>query len=133
MKKAAIIYLLVSAFCILFNYVYTRFSYGVYSNYMGLMFLFPLLGGFLPAVLLDITKKGGFVSRVSFNLWNSGIAVFIFGCLVRGIINISGRFTEYDTYYWIAGGILSAAAVVAAGAGKKDLCYNTKDTPDRNE
>lgn len=114
MKKAAVLYLLTAVFCIVFNDIYTRFSYGAHSNFMGLMFLFPLLGGFLPSVLLGITKKSGLVSRLSFNLWNSGIATFVFGCLVRGIINISGRFTEYDRCYWIVGSLLLAAAIIAS-------------------
>jgi len=31
--------------------------------------------------------------------------------LVRAIINISGRYTEYDAIYWVASGVLFAAAV----------------------
>lgn len=32
--------------------------------------------------------------------------------LVRAIINISGRFTEYDTIYWILSGLLFSLAAV---------------------
>ena len=35
--------------------------------------------------------------------------------LVRAIINISGRYTEYDTIYWILSGVLFLAAIA--------LCY----------
>lgn len=31
--------------------------------------------------------------------------------LVRAIINISGRYTEYDTIYWVLSGVLFLAAI----------------------
>ena len=33
------------------------------------------------------------------------------GCLFRGIVNISGRFTDLDLIYWVTGWIFLAAAV----------------------
>lgn len=32
--------------------------------------------------------------------------------LVRAVINISGRYTEYDTIYWVLSGLLFSLAVV---------------------
>ena len=32
--------------------------------------------------------------------------------LVRAVINISGRYTEYDTIFWVLSGVLFLAAVV---------------------
>ena len=80
------------------------------------MFLCPLLGGVLPAGLfLAVSPARRAVSRLAFNLWNSGIATLIFGCLVRAIINISGRFTDYDILYWGAGALFLLAAILAGG------------------
>lgn len=110
--RAAAIYLAATVLCVVFNAVYTHFSYGERSGFMAMMFLFPLVGGVLPAALVLFAGKAHGICRTAFNLWNSGIAALVCGCLVRGIINISGRFTEYDVWYWLAGGtmLLSSAA-----------------------
>jgi hypothetical protein len=42
------------------------------------------------------------------------MAVWAVGCLFRGIVNISGRFTDLDRVYWILGWIFLAAAAVWA-------------------
>lgn len=111
--STALCYLAVSVLCIVFSLVYEYFSYGEYSVFMRGMFLLPLLGGVLPAAALQLSGKTASVHRLSFNLWNAGIAVLVSGCLVRGIINISGRFTEYDKWYWISGMCMLAAAAAA--------------------
>lgn len=104
-------YLLITALCMLFSLVYEQFSYGEYSIFMRSMFLIPLAGGVLPSVFICCRDKGVAVPRISFNLWNSGIAVLVSGCLVKGIIEISGRYTAYDRWYWIVGGGFLAGAV----------------------
>lgn len=115
--RTSLSYLAVSVLCIVFNLIYERFSYGEYSVFMRNMFLFPLLGGMLPAIALQLTGKRVYVNRVSFNLWNAGIAVLVSGCLIRGIISISGRFTEYDKWYWLAGGGMLVLAAARGLAG----------------
>lgn len=67
------------------------------------------------------------LNRSAFNLWNSGIAALIFGCLVRGIVNVSGRFTAYDRVYWATGGALLLAALLAGTAG--GLFHTTGKAP----
>lgn len=111
--RAAAIYLAVTVLCVVFNAVYTHFSYGERSGFMAMMFLFPLVGGVLPAALALFAGKARGICRTAFNLWNSGIAALVCGCLVRGVINISGRFTEYDVWYWLVGGTLLLSAVAA--------------------
>lgn len=65
----------------------------------------------LPEILLLIARRvRDRRNKLSFHLWNSGIGVFISGCFLRGIINISGRFTEYDKKYWIVGGVFFGSA-----------------------
>ncbi|WP_148409677.1 hypothetical protein [Murimonas intestini] len=120
--RTSLCYLAVSVLCIVFSLVYEKFSYGEYSVFMRNMFLFPLLGGMLPAIILQLTGKTASVNRVSFNMWNAGIAVFVSGCLVRGVINISGRFTEYDKWYWIAGGGMLVLAAAVGLAGRHAAC-----------
>ena len=50
-KKDLIRYIVATAFCIVFSVIYEHFSHGVYSQFMLLMYLFPLIGGVLPAAL----------------------------------------------------------------------------------
>lgn len=121
--KAAAVYGAVTLLCIIFTAVYEAFSYGEYSWHMRLMFLIPLPGGSLMALWLTFSSVRTRITRAAFNLWNSGIAVLIFACLIRGIINISGRFTDYDKYYRIAGCLLLISAVAVSfisNAGRSD-------------
>lgn len=100
-KKNIYTYGVVVLFCIFGTKIYEQFSYGEYSLYMRSMFWFPLAGGMALAMLFYKLERT--VSRKSFLLWNSGIAALTVGCLVRGIITISGRSSSYDRYYWFAG------------------------------
>ena len=91
--KAAIAYLAVSAFCVLFDAVYARFGHGVRSAYMDFMFLYPLLGGALPFGLLAAActrMPNGGHSRFFFNCLNSGIAALTTASLLHGICAIAG-------------------------------------------
>lgn len=113
-----VVYMAATLFCVLFHVVYIRFSYGEDSPFLRGMFLCPLLGGVVPAaVLLPMSTRLHLrLSRAAFNLWNSGVATLAFGCLVRAVVNISGRFTDYDKVYWVAGGFLLCAALVVQTA-----------------
>ena len=51
---------------------------------MHYLFFIPLIGGTL-LVLLQLMVKG--FSRLSLNLWNSGVATLTAGALYRGIVN----------------------------------------------
>ena len=98
--------------CVGFTFIYERFSHGAVSSHMRCMFLMPLVGCALPALIGYFTPLHGFVCRPAFNLWNSGMAVWTVGCLFRGIVNISGRYTDLDTVYWVTGWVFLAAAVL---------------------
>ena len=84
----------------MFTIIYESFSYGEWSTTMRLMFLFPLIGGTFLFLFLYYKNLKHTFSRISYNLWNSGIAILTNGCVIKGIINISGRFTDYDRIYW---------------------------------
>ena len=103
---SSVVYLSVTVFCIVFNAIYTYFSYGMVSNHMKYMFLFPLLLGCMPSVLLFFTKAHKYVARITFNMWNAGCATFITGCTVVGIITNSGRSTDVFPIYCIIGAVM---------------------------
>ena len=102
----------VTAFCLIFCAIYEIFSFGEHSLFMRTMFMIPLLGGAAPFGLMAASENPPSVSRVAFNLWNSGLAVRISGSLVPGIIEISGRVPDYDNYYWIISGIFLVLAFI---------------------
>jgi len=109
--KAAAVYFLLACLCVLFDRVYARFGHGVESASMLLMFLYPLLGGALPFLVMLTgrarTARGG---RVWFNLWNSGIAVLTVRSALKGVFDIAGTSSPYLGIYLVAGIALCASA-----------------------
>ena len=111
MKRAAVTGASLSLLCVVFTAVYERFSHGAVSSHMRCMFLMPLVGCALPALILYLLPPRRSIGRPAFNLWNSGLAAWVAGCLFRGIVNISGRYTDLDKLYWALGWCLLAAAL----------------------
>ena len=106
------VYLIISIFFFLFSRIYVSLSYGEYSFFMNTLSLVPLIGGGLLVGLLLVQPN---LSRVSFNLWNSGVAVLTAGFLLRGIINLSGRSTTLDGPYSLIGAGFLGLALVSFG------------------
>ena len=113
MKRAAITGASLALLCVVFTVIYEHFSHGAASPHMRSMFLMPLVGLAIPALLGYLTPLHRSIGRLAFNLWNSGLAVWVVGCLFRGIINISGRHTSLDRPYWIAGWVFLGLALIA--------------------
>lgn len=112
-RRAAVIGLSLTLFCVVFTVIYERFSHNAASSYMRCMFLMPLCGVAFPAVVGYVTPLHRYLSRAAFNIWNSAMAVWAVGCLFRGIVNISGRHTSLDRPYWIAGWAFIALALIS--------------------
>ena len=77
---------------------------------MHYLFLIPLIGGTL-LVALQLFVKG--FSRLSLNLWNSGVATLTAGALYRGIVNLSGRSTTMDQPYYYVGFAFLVLALIS--------------------
>lgn len=99
--KGSVIYLGLSLFLVLFTYIYEQFSYGERSFYMRGMFLISLIASII--FLLSGLVGTWIRHRVAYLFFNSAIAILISGCLIKGIIEISGRTTTIEQSYWIAG------------------------------
>ena len=113
MLRAAVAGGVLALLCMVFTAIYEQFSHGAVSAHMRCMFLMPLIGCALPCLIGFLTPLHRFVGRAAFNLWNSGLAVWTVGCLFRGIVNISGRFTGLDSIYWVCGWIFLGGAAAA--------------------
>ena len=110
--KTATVYLILSIFLFIFSRVYVSLSYGEVSIFMNTLSLVPFIGSDL---LVDLLYLQPTLSRLSFNLWNSGVAVLTAGFLLRGIINLSGRSTTLDWPYWVIGAGFLGLALVSIG------------------
>ncbi|MDW8742003.1 hypothetical protein Q7W37_02955 [Streptococcus suis] len=108
-SRTLISYLTGSIFLFIFSRIYQALSYGEVSFFMNYLFCIPLIGGILLTGLLLFKPS---LSRMAYNLWNSGIATITAGFLLRGIINLSGRSTSLDQPYWYLGAGLLALALL---------------------
>ena len=109
-KKTAISYTLITIFFFAFCRIYESFSYGETSVHMHYLFAVPLVGGIILVILLKALPQ---FSRISFNLWNSAVAIITAGTLFRGIVNLSGRSTALDAPYWYVGIGFSVLAILS--------------------
>ena len=113
--RSAVVGASLTLFCVVFTIIYEHFSHNAASDHMRSMFLMPLAGVTLPALIGYVTPLHRYLGRAAFNLWNSGVAVWAVGCLFRGIVNISGRHTSLDLPYRVAGWVfLGLAAITEA-------------------
>jgi len=119
-RSAALVYGVVSAFTMGASRIYALFSQGVSSEAMTYMFLYPLLGGTLPALLCwALADRGGGVprSRAADNLWNAGIAALTVASFLQGVFEIAGTASGYTLVIRLMGAGLAVAAVVVGAAG----------------
>ena len=100
--KNLIIFGCLSISLAVFAYIYEIFSYGQYSVYMRMMFIFPLISGVFLLFKNSLNKY----------LLNTALAVFANSFLVKGIIEISGRNSSFDYIYIIMGCLLLFGAAV---------------------
>ncbi|HFI0343602.1 TPA: hypothetical protein ACGOV5_001296 [Streptococcus suis] len=112
--RTFITYLATTAFLFIFSRIYESLSYGEVSVFMHYMFCVTLIGGGLLLGLLTIKPN---LSRLTFNLWNSGVATITAGFLLRGIINLSGRSTTLDQPYWFVGAGFLVLALISIFLG----------------
>ncbi len=81
---------------------------------MRYMFLVSLIGGLIEVTILLVCHKNNYRPRSSFNMWNSGLALIVSGCLIEGIVSISGRYTDAEEAYFMAGVAFLILALVVA-------------------
>ncbi len=110
LKKTLVGYSLLTIFFFAFSRIYESFSFGETSLHMHYLFVVPLVGGIVLALLLKIMPNLG---RLSLNLWNSAVAVLTAGMLFRGIVNLSGRSTTLDQPYWYVGLVFAILAIAS--------------------
>ena len=104
-------YIGLTIFSLVFTFIYERFSYGESSMFMRMMFFAPLAGALI--YLLTGLGMSWVRNRVSKFLLNSAIAVVSSACLVKGIVEVSGRTTSVDMPYWyVEAGLLCLSLLI---------------------
>ncbi|MFV0399013.1 MAG: hypothetical protein ACK5LX_00150 [Oscillospiraceae bacterium] len=119
--KYALVQLALAALCIVVTNIYALFGHGVRSGAMDYMFLYPLCMGAIPYSLLALLCSGiqeRRCFRAAVNLYNSGIAAFTVGGLLKGILDIAGTASSFQPLFPLAGGILATAGLLLLLPGK---------------
>lgn len=106
-------YGVVTVITLLFSIIYEYNSHGVYSLHMMGLALYPLLGGVLVFSLL--AHWGGKWSPhwLTVGLYQAALLSFLFGSLVKGVLDIYGTSSLYVRVYWWTG---TGFCVLCAGS-----------------
>ena len=99
-------YLFFTLFIALFGAVYEYFSFGVYSYFMIYAFLWPLVLGTLPFLLMGIREAGICEAAVRprrFRFWHAGVIILTTGSIFDGILAIYGTGSPLTKGYFIVG------------------------------
>lgn len=104
LKKQSKLYLYFSIFILIFSVIYEIFSHGVYTPYMYLSFLIPLiLGVIIKKVSFYIKIK---IPVISDNLYNAFINTLTIASLFNGVLIIYGTTNNLIYIYWIISALL---------------------------
>lgn len=114
-RKACICYLGIAVFCAVFSRIYGHFSHEIRSPWMTWLFLWPLAGGYLPALLQAVGVLPVF-SGWKTDLYRFGIAAGATASLLKGILEIAGTDSLYPDLLLYAGGAMLAAGIVLYSA-----------------
>jgi hypothetical protein len=114
MLRTSAVFLAVALFCIFFNWIYGRYSHGVHSDSMTLMFGYPLFGGAVVYLLINFRPKAWTPGRFAINIYNSGIATLTVGSALKGVFDIAWTSSPYQPVFMIAGISLASIGM---------LCY----------
>ena len=110
--KTAAVYLAVAVLCAVFGAIYEMFSFGVFSFYMTFCFLPALVLGFLPFGLFYLAAIHA-PGRLSYNLYNSGVAALTVGFVFKGVLEIYGTTNVRSEIYFAAAALFIAASAVS--------------------
>ena len=112
-----LIYACCSLFCLIFFLVYDQFSHEVRSPFMTFLFAWPLVLCFIPCGLLLLIPPFPGPSLISSLLWNTGAAAVTVSSLLRGVFDIAGNSSVYQTALMAMGGLLLTAGFIMYTAG----------------
>ena len=83
-----VLYLGISAFIALFGIVYEQFSHNVHTFYMWFAWIWPLIFGFIPYLLLYVLKAKRVPGLLAESIYNFGVAMLTVRSVFKGVIII---------------------------------------------
>lgn len=98
-KKEVIFYAAVTISSLIIGTVYEFFSHQVYSPFMYLLFLIPLLLGLAPNLLAQKLHKHFLSSENAKAAYRMGVLTLIFGSFLKGVFDIYGTHSVYPSFY----------------------------------
>lgn len=113
----ALRYGVAAAGCVFFAFVYYQFSHGVHSPFMTLMFLVPLLGGAIPALIAHFANVRP-APRASRQAWALALTSLTIACCLRGIFEIAGTNSPLLVVYPAVAAVFAIVAAICFVRGK---------------
>lgn len=111
--SALLFHIGMTVFCGLFGTIYEYYSHGVYSAYMQLLFLFPLVGGILPTILQLLIPRLCKPNAAVKKIWICAVITLTMGSAMTGVFEIyGGTVPALISGYWVAGILLAGIAVI---------------------
>ena len=110
-KKELFFYTVTTIVTLVVGTVYEFFSHQVYSPFMYLLFMIPLVLGVVPNLAAKLTKKTFLASDDAKAAYKMGVLTFIFGSFLKGVFDIYGTSSIYPTLYLPVGAVLLVAAL----------------------
>ena len=110
-KAELIFYAVESVVTLVIGTVYELFSHQVYSPFMYLMFMIPLLLGVLPNLVARILDKSFITSKDARATYKLGVLTLIFGSFLKGVLDIYGTSSIYPLLYLPAAAVLIIVAL----------------------
>lgn len=112
LRKRINLYVKVTIFCLVFSFIYAQFSHGVSSIHITYLFLYPLCLGILVSLCLLHMKKSKRVSFLVTHLYHTGVTSLILSSTLRGIFEIAGTSSIYQSRLTIIGIVLIIGSIL---------------------
>ncbi|MCD8003972.1 MAG: hypothetical protein LUG88_08730 [Clostridia bacterium] len=112
-----LLYLGISLFVFIFSRVYYIYSHNVHSPYMTFAFAVTLILGALPCFAAAQLRGRFHVGYYAARIYHSGVAAVTVSVILRGVFEIAGTSSVYQTYLTAAGIIMLAAGAVMCICG----------------
>lgn len=96
-------YLISSIIVLIFSQIYELFSHNVYSNYMTLAFLIPLVLGFIYVLFNNYINK---------YIYNLSVITLSIGSVIKGVLDIYGTTNNLIYVYLMVGTILILISII---------------------
>ncbi len=117
-------YGLVTLFCMLFSYIYSQFSHGVSSPHMTYLFLYPLILGVFVGMLFYYFEKSSTDFFWPSHFYHTGVVALVLGSLLRGIFEIAGTASVYQTALTAGGAVMLFCGIAGFAFCKARRCSN---------